>query len=100
MNSACSLTQFFKPLSRGSGQLLPWSVTGKHGGNSMAENSTPAVIQLDGLTKHFGNVIALQDVTLDVPLGITGLLGPNGAGKSKLLEPSVENSRSPVEQSA
>jgi ABC-2 type transport system ATP-binding protein len=52
----------------------------------MAESSAPTVIQLNGLTKHFGNVIALQDVSLEVPLGITGLLGPNGSGKSTLIK--------------
>ena len=52
----------------------------------MSVNAAPTIIQLHGLTKHFGNVMALQDVSLDVPLGITGLLGPNGAGKSTLIK--------------
>jgi len=52
----------------------------------MSEDSAPTVIQLHGLTKYFGNVMALQDVSLDVPPGITGLLGPNGAGKSTLIK--------------
>jgi len=38
------------------------------------------------LVKHFGDVVALDGVSLDVPRGITfGLLGPNGAGKTTLL---------------
>ncbi|MDP7206018.1 MAG: ABC transporter ATP-binding protein [Pirellulaceae bacterium] len=52
----------------------------------MSVNAAPTIIQLHGLTKHFGNVLALRDVSLDIPLGITGLLGPNGAGKSTLIK--------------
>ena len=46
-------------------------------------NSTPdAVIATDRLTKHYGKVEALVDLTLDVRAGeIFGFLGPNGAGK-------------------
>jgi ABC-2 type transport system ATP-binding protein len=46
----------------------------------------PAVIATQGLTKHYGNVKALVDLTLDVRAGeIFGFLGPNGAGKSTLI---------------
>ena len=39
-----------------------------------------------GITKYFGDVIALDGVDLDVPAGqIHGLVGPNGAGKTTLL---------------
>jgi ABC-2 type transport system ATP-binding protein len=38
------------------------------------------------LSKWYGQVIGLNDVTLTVPAGITGLLGPNGAGKSTFLK--------------
>jgi len=45
-----------------------------------------AVIATDGLSKHYGNVEALVDLTLDVRAGeIFGFLGPNGAGKSTLI---------------
>ena len=44
------------------------------------------VITTDHLSKWYGQVIGLNDVTLTVPAGITGLLGPNGAGKSTLLK--------------
>ncbi len=41
------------------------------------------MIQVTQLTKSFGPVQAVQDITFDAPDGlITGLLGPNGAGKS------------------
>ncbi len=44
-----------------------------------------AIIQTDRLSKWFGQVIALNDVTINFESGITALLGPNGAGKSTLL---------------
>jgi ABC-2 type transport system ATP-binding protein len=43
------------------------------------------IIRTSGVTKRFGSVTALDDVSLDVPAGATGLLGPNGAGKSTLI---------------
>lgn len=44
-----------------------------------------AVISIDSLTKTFGQVIALDRLSLDIPKGgIYGILGPNGAGKSTL----------------
>jgi len=45
----------------------------------------PPVIALRGVSKWFGNVVAVNDVSLDVYPGITGLLGPNGAGKTTIL---------------
>jgi ABC-2 type transport system ATP-binding protein len=44
------------------------------------------VIQAEHLSKWYGQVSGLNDVTLAVPPGITGLLGPNGAGKSTLMK--------------
>src|SRR4030095_14933642 len=38
------------------------------------------------VSKWYGQVIGLNDVTVEVPSGITGLLGPNGAGKSTFLK--------------
>lgn len=44
------------------------------------------MIHVQGLSKSFGNVKAVQDVSFSAPDGqITGLLGPNGAGKSTTL---------------
>ncbi|MFW6158439.1 MAG: ABC transporter ATP-binding protein [Planctomycetota bacterium] len=44
-----------------------------------------AVIELRGLSKWYGEVIGLNNVTASVSSGITGLLGENGAGKTTLL---------------
>ncbi|MGQ0536916.1 MAG: ABC transporter ATP-binding protein [Methanobacteriota archaeon] len=43
------------------------------------------VLTCRGLSKWYGDVIAVNDVTVDVKSGITGFLGPNGAGKSSLM---------------
>ena len=44
------------------------------------------MITTGGLTKRFGRVTALDDLTVTVEPGITGLVGANGAGKSTLLK--------------
>jgi ABC-2 type transport system ATP-binding protein len=44
------------------------------------------IIAADQLSKWYGQVIGLNDVTVSVPPGITGLLGPNGAGKSTFMK--------------
>jgi ABC-2 type transport system ATP-binding protein len=46
----------------------------------------PSVIEADHLSKWYGQVIGLNDVTVSVPPGVTGLLGPNGAGKSTFMK--------------
>ena len=40
---------------------------------------------LDKVSRWFGNVVAVNDVTMTIGPGVTGLLGPNGAGKSTLI---------------
>lgn len=45
-----------------------------------------ALIQLNKLTKDYGQFRALNEVDLSIGEGITGLLGPNGAGKSTLIK--------------
>jgi ABC-2 type transport system ATP-binding protein len=42
-------------------------------------------IDLRGVSRWYGNVVAVNDITMTVGPGVTGLLGPNGAGKSTLL---------------
>ncbi|HMD36537.1 MAG TPA: ABC transporter ATP-binding protein [Vicinamibacterales bacterium] len=44
------------------------------------------IIAADHLSKWYGQVIGLNDVSAAVPAGITGLLGPNGAGKSTFMK--------------
>ena len=44
-----------------------------------------STIELTGVSRWFGNVVAVNDVTMSIGPGVTGLLGPNGAGKSTLL---------------
>lgn len=44
-----------------------------------------AVIRVDGVSRWYGSVVAVSDVSFEVRPGITGLLGPNGAGKTTLL---------------
>ncbi len=45
-----------------------------------------SLIAAEQVSKWYGQVIGLNDVTLTVPQGITGLLGPNGAGKSTFMK--------------
>jgi ABC-2 type transport system ATP-binding protein len=42
-------------------------------------------VELRGVSRWYGNVVAVNDVTMTLGPGVTGLLGPNGAGKTTLL---------------
>jgi ABC-2 type transport system ATP-binding protein len=50
----------------------------------VADEPTP-MIRCSGVSKFFGHLVAVSDVTFDIGPGVTALLGPNGAGKSTLL---------------
>ena len=44
------------------------------------------IIEIKNVSKNFGDKVALENVSLEIPEGsIFGLLGPNGAGKSTLI---------------
>ena len=49
------------------------------------KTATEPTIAVKNVSKWFGSVVAVNDVSLEVRPGITGLLGPNGAGKTTLL---------------
>jgi ABC-2 type transport system ATP-binding protein len=42
-------------------------------------------LELTNVSRWYGNVVAVNDVTMTLGPGVTGLLGPNGAGKTTLL---------------
>ena len=48
--------------------------------------TTPPLLSAEGLTKHYKNVVALNDVSFAIHDGITGILGENGAGKSTAIK--------------
>ena len=47
---------------------------------------TEPAIEVDAVSKWYGSLVAVNDVSFEVRAGITGLLGPNGAGKTTLLK--------------
>jgi ABC-2 type transport system ATP-binding protein len=44
-----------------------------------------STIELRNVSRWYGNVVAVNDITMTIAPGVTGLLGPNGAGKSTVL---------------
>jgi ABC-type molybdenum transport system ATPase subunit/photorepair protein PhrA len=53
--------------------------------DEMTLNVRTAAVRVDGLSRRYGSIRALEEVDLVLDRGITGLLGPNGAGKTTLL---------------
>ena len=51
-----------------------------------APGNLQPIVSADHVSKWYGQVIGLNDVSVNVPPGITGLLGPNGAGKSTFMK--------------
>jgi ABC-2 type transport system ATP-binding protein len=50
-----------------------------------APTVTASAVTLTGVSKWYGNVVAVNDITMELGAGVTGLLGPNGAGKTTVL---------------
>jgi ABC-2 type transport system ATP-binding protein len=50
-----------------------------------APSGSPPALELDHVSRWYGNVVAVNDISFGLGAGVTGLLGPNGAGKSTLL---------------
>jgi putative spermidine/putrescine transport system ATP-binding protein/spermidine/putrescine transport system ATP-binding protein len=52
----------------------------------VADGKAPPAVQLRGVSKHFGKVIAVDNIDLDIPNGsLLTLLGPSGCGKTTIL---------------
>jgi len=64
--------------------ILPAAISNP--GPALPPISENASIVVQGLSKWYGDVVAVSDVTFSIDPGVTALLGPNGAGKSTTLE--------------
>lgn len=60
-------------------------MTAMNGRNGTSAPGGSAVIEARNVSRWYGNVVAVNDISFGLGAGITGLLGPNGAGKSTLL---------------
>jgi branched-chain amino acid transport system ATP-binding protein len=53
--------------------------------SAVAPTQAPAVMRTEHVTKEFGGLVAVNDISFDIPAGsIVSLIGPNGAGKTTL----------------
>jgi ABC-2 type transport system ATP-binding protein len=48
-------------------------------------STTTGVVELSTVSRWYGNVVAVNDISMSLHPGVTGLLGPNGAGKTTVL---------------
>jgi ABC-2 type transport system ATP-binding protein len=56
------------------------------GAGNLVQAAGTALVHAEGVSKWYGQVSGLNNVTVSIPSGITGLLGPNGAGKSTFMK--------------
>lgn len=69
------------------GQPQPLHAAHEHDRPAIAEEAKPAALVVEGLYKHFGGVVAVDNCSFQAPKGqVTGLIGPNGAGKSTAID--------------
>jgi ABC-2 type transport system ATP-binding protein len=52
----------------------------------LASRVQPSLVQVEHASRWYGNVVAVNDVTMTIGPGVTGLLGPNGAGKTTMIQ--------------
>jgi ABC-2 type transport system ATP-binding protein len=63
------------------------TVTSTGNGASPSGSAAPMAVRLDGISKNFGHVQAVRDVSLHIDSGeIVAILGPNGAGKTSTID--------------
>lgn len=68
---------------------------------SVGTSEDPFVLRVENLTKRYGSLVALRDVSLAVRRGaIHGLLGENGAGKARWCRSFPGSGNPPAEPSA
>jgi len=51
----------------------------------VTEPAAPAAVEVTSVSRWYGNIVAVNDISFSLRGGVTGLLGPNGAGKSTML---------------
>jgi ABC-2 type transport system ATP-binding protein len=52
---------------------------------AVPDDIAPGVVDLRNVSRWYGNVVAVNDISMALGTGVTGLLGPNGAGKTTIL---------------
>ena len=73
--------------------LAPETITDAPRPREVVASSVAPLLLFDAVSKWFGPVLGLNQVTLELRGGITGLVGANGAGKSELLSIEFFSSR-------
>lgn len=66
--------------------IQPETTPAASGQKTMTGENAQASIEFDSVSRWFGDIVALSNVSFSIGPGVTGLLGPNGAGKSTALK--------------